>query len=91
VLAASFDGRHASVVWPDVGEYAVYAARPQGAWAQVARGAGAAVAWAAASDTFAVLNVPKARARRAARPRDARAARAVTNVDAAEGRWAVPP
>lgn len=68
VLAASFDGRHASVVWPDVGEYAVYTARPQGAWAQVARGAGAAVAWAAASDTFAVLNVPKARARRAARP-----------------------
>lgn len=59
-LAASFDGRLASLAWPEGGEYAIFAAQPDGSWAQVARGAGVAVAWAAAAPVFAVLHLPKA-------------------------------
>ena len=58
-VAASFDGRHASLAWPDAGEYAIYAARPDGAWTQIARSSGVAVAWAALAASFAVLRVPR--------------------------------
>jgi hypothetical protein len=61
-VALSWDGAHCSVVWPEEGEYAVYATEPlasKAPWRQLARGSGVAVAWASASSTFAVLHVPK--------------------------------
>ncbi|KAK9822211.1 hypothetical protein WJX81_006190 [Elliptochloris bilobata] len=61
-LAVSFDGRFASLAWPEAREYAIFAARPDGTWTQIARGAGVRVAWAAVADDFAVLHVLKAAA-----------------------------
>lgn len=58
-VGVSFDGRYASLAWPNAGEYAIYAARPDGAWTQIARSSGVAVAWAAVAASFAVLHVPR--------------------------------
>lgn len=58
-VGVSFDGRYVSLAWPDAGEYAIYAARPDGAWTQIARSSGVAVAWAAVAASFAVLHVPR--------------------------------